>query len=176
MGVRRRWKRARTVGVAAFVLALWVALGFPGMPTKSPQGGAEDGGGGSKTEASAHASAGDSGSGVDADAPSSPDAILTDAASPQGTEVRKQDRRSQVALATPQRITQTTRSLGLGRKDGLEMLALKGCPRCGGDLHSNRDIYGEYRECLQCGMMQDIPKRSRLFTQVIKDSKKKKAA
>ena len=30
------------------------------------------------------------------------------------------------------------------------------CPRCHGYLHANRDIYGEYRECLQCGHMEDI--------------------
>lgn len=37
-----------------------------------------------------------------------------------------------------------------------EMLLLKSCPRCQGDIHINRDIYGEYRECLQCGQMVDI--------------------
>ena len=31
------------------------------------------------------------------------------------------------------------------------MLALKSCPRCRGDMHSNRDLYGPYVECLQCG-------------------------
>ena len=23
-------------------------------------------------------------------------------------------------------------------------------------MHVNRDIYGDYKECLQCGMMEDI--------------------
>ena len=32
----------------------------------------------------------------------------------------------------------------------------KACPRCHGDMHVNRDIYGGYRECLQCGHMDDI--------------------
>ena len=31
------------------------------------------------------------------------------------------------------------------------MLWLKGCPRCDGDLHEERDMYGEYTACLQCG-------------------------
>ena len=34
------------------------------------------------------------------------------------------------------------------------MLKLKNCPRCRGDMHSNRDLYGPYSECLQCGHMQ----------------------
>jgi DNA-directed RNA polymerase subunit M/transcription elongation factor TFIIS len=33
------------------------------------------------------------------------------------------------------------------------MLQLKGCPRCQGALKTNRDMYGEYKECLQCGYM-----------------------
>ena len=28
---------------------------------------------------------------------------------------------------------------------------LKSCPRCRGDLYENRDIYGRYVDCLQCG-------------------------
>ena len=38
------------------------------------------------------------------------------------------------------------------------MLQLKACPRCRGDMYSNKDMYGEYKECLQCGHMVDIPK------------------
>jgi DNA-directed RNA polymerase subunit M/transcription elongation factor TFIIS len=30
-------------------------------------------------------------------------------------------------------------------------LWIKGCPKCGGDLYSDRDIMGYYRQCLQCG-------------------------
>ena len=37
------------------------------------------------------------------------------------------------------------------------MLKLKACPRCEGDLHINRDMYGPYRQCLQCGYMGDLP-------------------
>ena len=33
------------------------------------------------------------------------------------------------------------------------------CPRCEGFLHSSRDIYGDYMECLQCGFMKDLAKR-----------------
>jgi hypothetical protein len=31
------------------------------------------------------------------------------------------------------------------------MLWLKGCPKCNGDLNQERDMYGEYTACLQCG-------------------------
>ena len=41
-------------------------------------------------------------------------------------------------------------------KSGL--IYLKLCPRCQGDIHVNRDMYGEYKECLQCGYMEDIDK------------------
>ena len=31
------------------------------------------------------------------------------------------------------------------------MLWLKACPRCGGDLGQETDVYGSYVSCLQCG-------------------------
>ena len=44
-------------------------------------------------------------------------------------------------------------------------------------MNSNRDIYGEYRICMQCGNMVDIPKASNLFSlEVGSDGSKKKAA
>ena len=45
-------------------------------------------------------------------------------------------------------------------KNDLEVVSLKSCPRCVGDLHTNRDMYGHYKECLQCGYMLDINKIS----------------
>ena len=54
---------------------------------------------------------------------------------------------------------------------------LKSCNRCGGDMNSNRDIYGEYRICMQCGNMVDVPKASNLFSlEVGSGGSKKKAA
>ena len=32
---------------------------------------------------------------------------------------------------------------------------LGSCPHCGGDVRQVRDIYGEYRQCLQCS--REIP-------------------
>ena len=37
------------------------------------------------------------------------------------------------------------------------MLYLKGCTRCGGDVYLDRDGWGAYMQCLQCGQMRDIP-------------------
>ncbi|MBI4199814.1 MAG: hypothetical protein HY535_05025 [Chloroflexi bacterium] len=31
------------------------------------------------------------------------------------------------------------------------MLWFRECPRCGGDLYRDRDMYGRYIACLQCG-------------------------
>ena len=55
------------------------------------------------------------------------------------------------------------------------MMLFKSCPRCQGDMHVNRDMYGEYRECLQCGLMQDIEARDGILASVLARSKKKAA-
>ena len=39
------------------------------------------------------------------------------------------------------------------------MLKLKACPKCRGDMSPGEDQYGKYLSCLQCGLMQDVPKR-----------------
>ena len=41
------------------------------------------------------------------------------------------------------------------------MVMFKACPRCSGDMHVNRDFYGNYRECLMCGYMQDVEDKKR---------------
>ena len=55
------------------------------------------------------------------------------------------------------------------------MWQVKGCPRCGGDVFIDRDHYGWYRECLQCGYMgtldvsqlPNMPPQKRLVLPVI---------
>lgn len=37
------------------------------------------------------------------------------------------------------------------------MLKLNGCRRCGGDLAIEKDFFGWYEECVQCGYTRDIP-------------------
>ena len=41
-----------------------------------------------------------------------------------------------------------------GEEEGRKMLSLKNCHRCNGDMYTNRDVYGSYAECLQCGHME----------------------
>ena len=53
-------------------------------------------------------------------------------------------------------------------------LFFKACPRCQGDMHMNRDIYGDYKECLACGMMEDIEKES-MFAKATAGANKKLA-
>ncbi len=38
----------------------------------------------------------------------------------------------------------------------IDMMYFKACPRCKGDLYTNSDLYGEYKECLQCGYIEEI--------------------
>ena len=35
------------------------------------------------------------------------------------------------------------------------MLYLKSCPKCHGDMFPEKDTYGAYRQCLQCGLIKD---------------------
>lgn len=51
------------------------------------------------------------------------------------------------------------------------MMMLKGCPRCRGDLRIDRDNYGEYKQCVQCGYMQDLDSRA-VHTAAAKTEKK----
>lgn len=36
------------------------------------------------------------------------------------------------------------------------MFWFKGCPRCTGDLYEDRDQYGPFITCVQCGFSKDI--------------------
>ena len=44
-------------------------------------------------------------------------------------------------------------------KGGPEVVQFKSCPRCQGDMNINKDMYGEYEECLQCGFFVDVDKK-----------------
>ncbi len=46
------------------------------------------------------------------------------------------------------------------------MLLFKACPRCEGDMHVSGDIYGDYKECLMCGLMVDIAKDDDMLSMV----------
>ncbi len=36
------------------------------------------------------------------------------------------------------------------------MVYFKSCIRCKGDVHLNRDWFGDFLECLQCGWTRDV--------------------
>ena len=36
------------------------------------------------------------------------------------------------------------------------MIYFGACPKCQGDLALNRDSYGSFFSCLQCGLMRDV--------------------
>ncbi len=41
------------------------------------------------------------------------------------------------------------------------MFIFRACSRCRGDIYLDRDIYGDYKKCMQCGLMQYIENRDR---------------
>ena len=36
------------------------------------------------------------------------------------------------------------------------MIFLKACPKCSGDILLDKDNYGRYLKCLQCGFSKDV--------------------
>ncbi len=42
------------------------------------------------------------------------------------------------------------------------MYWLKACPRCAGDLRTEKDIYGAYVACIQCGYVLTSDEENRL--------------
>ena len=43
------------------------------------------------------------------------------------------------------------------RTPEVNMFWFKLCPRCSGDLFEDRDQYGQYITCMQCGFSRDVP-------------------
>ncbi|MFC1989542.1 hypothetical protein ACFLVW_03135 [Chloroflexota bacterium] len=37
------------------------------------------------------------------------------------------------------------------------MWKLKSCPRCRGDIYIDKELYGWYELCLQCGYLREMP-------------------
>ena len=40
------------------------------------------------------------------------------------------------------------------------MVFYRSCPKCRGDMHIREDVYGDFRECIQCGLLQDLSEQS----------------
>ena len=67
------------------------------------------------------------------------------------------------APAYPQHKLGLAGLVGPCQRGGLDMVWLKQCKRCGGDLHENKDIHGYYIACLQCGRVLTREEESSLL-------------
>tara|TARA_Y100001960_G_C14647615_1_gene814196 strand:- start:940 stop:1116 length:177 start_codon:yes stop_codon:yes gene_type:complete len=56
------------------------------------------------------------------------------------------------------------------------MVYYRSCPKCRGDMHSREDVYGNFRECLQCGLIQDLKELANKMKQTVSDRSDKKGA
>ena len=58
------------------------------------------------------------------------------------------------------------------------MLEIKSCPRCLGDMLTSRDMYGDYKQCLQCGFLRDVeaPIKPAVFRSYAGDSEEENDA
>lgn len=58
------------------------------------------------------------------------------------------------------------------------MLNLKSCPRCKGDMYGDRDVYGRFMHCLQCGHYIHVPDEQAIEHEALLNAvrKAKKAA
>ena len=36
------------------------------------------------------------------------------------------------------------------------MFLFKACPKCQGDMYTDRDQYGSFIECIHCGLIRDV--------------------
>ena len=43
------------------------------------------------------------------------------------------------------------------------MLYLKSCSKCHGDMYLDKDLFGSFRQCLQCGKIEDIIEKSAIL-------------
>ncbi len=51
----------------------------------------------------------------------------------------------------------------------MAMWKLKSCPRCGGDMFIDRDIYGWYEKCLQCSCQHDLKELAEFKKQEVRE-------
>ena len=56
------------------------------------------------------------------------------------------------------------------------MMHLKACPRCRGDMIASQDVYGLFKQCLQCGNVQELGRPRAVASRLVIDSPKKEVA
>jgi ssDNA-binding Zn-finger/Zn-ribbon topoisomerase 1 len=54
------------------------------------------------------------------------------------------------------------------------MLKFKSCPKCRGDILLDRDEWGWYEQCIQCGYLRDVPGVVRIEPELIGAGRRKK--
>ncbi|MBI4289749.1 MAG: hypothetical protein HY671_15140 [Chloroflexi bacterium] len=52
------------------------------------------------------------------------------------------------------------------------MLRLKSCPKCRGDLIIDRDMYGWYEQCIQCGYLHPLEPLPKIEQPAMEEHKK----
>mgnify|MGYP007012738805 CR=1 FL=1 len=56
-----------------------------------------------------------------------------------------------------------------------KMLDYRACPKCRGDMHTRRDTFGDFKECIQCGLMQDLELEQKSDTLAVSNGRKNEA-
>jgi len=49
-----------------------------------------------------------------------------------------------------------TQNTNVPKQSSNDKYYLRNCPKCDGDLYKDKDIYGEFLSCLQCGFLKDL--------------------
>ena len=49
------------------------------------------------------------------------------------------------------------------------MLLFKACAKCHGDMQVAGDFYGDYKQCLQCGMVVDIERLDDILAAIVRE-------
>ena len=49
------------------------------------------------------------------------------------------------------------------------MLLFKACAKCHGDMQIGSDFYGDYKQCLQCGMIVDIERADDMLAAIVRE-------
>ena len=52
-----------------------------------------------------------------------------------------------------------------------EGFSFKRCPKCGSNIFMDKDIYGWYEQCLQCGRSSDLPEFGEFLKQKSRSEK-----
>ena len=49
------------------------------------------------------------------------------------------------------------------------MLLFKACAKCHGDMQVSGDFYGDYKQCLQCGLIVDVERSDDVLAEMVRE-------